>query len=383
MRRVLTITVTATALALCGASVAGASATWTIQPTPAVTDSGLQAVSCTSAASCTAVGRVGVSAQSALAEYWNGSSWAVQPTPSPSGAADSQLYAVSCTSASSCMGVGWYDDSSGTALTLAEHWNGSSWAVQATPSPSGASISELDGVRCTSPASCTAVGWYHDSAGHDMTLAEYWNGTSWAVQATPDPSATNNALYAVSCRLAIRCTAVGYYVRPHGGEQTLAERWNGTRWAVQPTNSPAGARLSYLDGISCATTTSCTAVGATDGSGSATSVPLAEYWNGSSWAVQAVPRPGIAPYSYLAGVSCVTTANCTAAGTSMSGSLQSPTALAEHWNGTTWALQATARPAVNKTLDAVSCDRSGGCTAVGYYNATPTRQTIQALAERR
>lgn len=43
-----------------------------------------------------------------LAEHWNGSTWTIQPTPTPSGPIDDStgLHAVSCTSVNRCTAVG-------------------------------------------------------------------------------------------------------------------------------------------------------------------------------------------------------------------------------------------------------------------------------------
>jgi hypothetical protein len=173
---------------------------------------------------------------------------------------------VSCTAATACTAVGDYLNSSNTDLTLAERWNGSSWAIQPTPNPAGAEGSVLSGVSCTAATACTAVGYYDNSSFGNpaLTLAERWNGSSWTIQPTPNPAgATQSVLSGVSCTAATSCTAVGYYATSSGGDDlTLAEHWNGTRWAIQPTPTPAGARLSYLNGVSCTAATTCTAVGA-------------------------------------------------------------------------------------------------------------------------
>ena len=69
-----------------------------------------------------------------------------------------------------------------------ELWNGTSWKLQSTPSPAGAKDAELNGVWCASASACTAVGDYYTSVTR-TTLAERWNGTSWAIQGTPTPAA--------------------------------------------------------------------------------------------------------------------------------------------------------------------------------------------------
>jgi hypothetical protein len=57
-------------------------------------------------------------------------------------------------------------------LTLALYWNGSTWAIQDTPSPvlNSRDLS-LSGVSCALPSSCTTVGYYRTS-GAEFTLAE-------------------------------------------------------------------------------------------------------------------------------------------------------------------------------------------------------------------
>jgi hypothetical protein len=41
-------------------------------------------------------------------------------------------------------------------------------------------------VSCTSEAACTAVGsWIKPGTGKGVTLAEIWDGTAWAIQPTP------------------------------------------------------------------------------------------------------------------------------------------------------------------------------------------------------
>jgi hypothetical protein len=37
-------------------------------------------------------------------------------------------------------------------------------------------------VSCTSATACTGVGWYDSSADTVMTLAEIWNGKKWAIK---------------------------------------------------------------------------------------------------------------------------------------------------------------------------------------------------------
>lgn len=276
----------------------------------------LLGVSCSSATSCTAVGTSTTSSGMGvtLAEHWNGTRWSVQPTPNPAPGIQAAFDGVSCPSATACTAVGSYinNTQTGGVGTLAEAWNGTRWAIQPTPNPTGATQSRLQGVSCPSATSCTAVG-SHFASGlgkPTLTLAEHWNGTRWAVQPTPNPTGTTlTLLNGVSCSSATACTAVGWYGGRQGSEFSVAERWNGTSWAVQPTPNPTGAADTILEAISCPAATACTAVGF---SGSA--VPLAEYWNGTAWVIQNTSTPVHARYSELSGVSCVAATTCTATG---------------------------------------------------------------------
>jgi hypothetical protein len=88
-------------------------------------------------------------------------------------------------------------------------------------------------------------------------LAERWNGNTWSIQNTPDPTNANVELWGVSCASATACTAVGFV---NGGGATLAEAWSGTGWSIQSTQNP-GLDSSYLLGVSCTAASGCSAVG--------------------------------------------------------------------------------------------------------------------------
>ena len=135
-------------------------------------------MSCSAANACTAVGDYGASGRVlTLAERWNGTSWAVQTTPDRIAAPDSYLSSISCTSATSCTATGSATQKSGTVKlsTLAEHWNGTSWHLAAPGAPFGATHSDLTGVSCQSASACMGVGWYYDGSGNEFPLvAQYY-----------------------------------------------------------------------------------------------------------------------------------------------------------------------------------------------------------------
>jgi hypothetical protein len=193
-------------------------------------------------------------------------------------------------------------------------WNGATWTVQTTPNPSGAAYLELDAVSCSSATACTAVGESDTSPGGDESLAEAWNGTSWTVETTPNPpAAAASYLDAVSCISTTACTAVGSYYNSSNTEVTLADVWNGVSWTVQTTPTPEGSIGSNLYGVSCGSPSACSAVGAYYNS-FGSQLTLAEAWNGTSWTLLTTPKPSGAVESELVAVSCNSATTCTAFG---------------------------------------------------------------------
>jgi hypothetical protein len=57
------------------------------------------------------------------------------------------------------------------------------------------------------------------------------------------------------------CTAVGTHGDGSGSHATLAECWDGSRWTIQTTADPTGARSSLLSGVSCSASAACAGVG--------------------------------------------------------------------------------------------------------------------------
>ena len=103
-------------------------------------------------------------------------------------------------------------------------WNGTSWSIETTPNPSGTQASTLEGVSCTSSTKCIAVGGSEDSSGNITTLVEKRKGTRWSIETTPNPSGSEDTLLkSVACTSTSSCTAVGEYTTISSVEVTLVE----------------------------------------------------------------------------------------------------------------------------------------------------------------
>src|SRR5205085_3758498 len=139
------------------------------------------------------------------------------------------------------------------------------------------------------------------------------------------------------------CTAVGNVLNSSNQHVTLAERWNGRAWEVQPTPNPGVATQSFLTAVSCASTTVCVAVGY-GVTGAGQKMTLAELRTGNEWQIRSTPNAVDQPDNVLSSVSCSSAVSCTAVGKSTSNF--SSSALIEHWDGVSWQIQLAASPAV-------------------------------------
>lgn len=232
----------------------------------------------------------------------------------------------------------------------------------------------LAGVSCSSATACMAVGGTLSPYARGRSLAARWNGHRWSIQPTPNPRRTpNSSLVGVSCPLAAACMAVGETNSSNGREYVpFTERWDGHRWSIEPIPHH---NQWYLYGVSCTSAANCFAVGIRGGH---QPMALAERWDGRRWSVQRTADPG-GHSGWLYGVSCSATAACMAVG------LVGKRTLAERWNGSRWSVQSTPNPAQahGSSLQAVSCSAPTACTAVGYED-TGSRPLFTAvpLAER-
>lgn len=381
MRRGLAV-LAAVGLIAAWPGVAQAATPWTYEavPLPAgVAHGTLLDVSCAGAASCMAVGFTVGSTSVPLVEYWDGINWTITSTVRPADAVgEYNLFGVSCPAPGNCTGVGWYTVKSGDERPVAEHWDGTNWTIQPMPVPAGSMTILLNGVSCAAADDCMAVGSASRSSVA-YTLVEHWDGSNWTIEPTPNGSQGSSLLTGVSCAAPDSCMAIG-----RASPGPLAEYWDGTSWTVQPfVGHPGG-----LSGISCPAVNDCIAVGS--GSRGGVPAPLAVHWDGTNWTVQKVPvYPGTpdAANNWLTGVSCTTTSSCTAVGgdyRSKSGSPGEPiklSALSYRWTGSRWIGQATAQPPGRRDLNAVSCTTPTTCTAVGSTVMRPRHSYNQPIAE--
>jgi hypothetical protein len=184
--------------------------------------------------------------------------WTIVASPNAVGSLDTdQLYATTCASSTECWAVGQYLAGTAIEQTLIQATGGGSWTTVGSPNVNdgGTQSNSLYGVTCASPTECWAVG-EHGTSPDQQTLVEEWTGGSWVVVDSPSTSATqNNLLFGVACATPTMCWADGSYQSSSGVYQTLVELWDGTSWAIVASPDTASTQYNELIGVTCASST--------------------------------------------------------------------------------------------------------------------------------
>jgi hypothetical protein len=369
------------------------------------TSSGLNALSCTSARSCWAVGEAtGTSGDLNESLHWNGRKWSTVAVPDLSSGADifNDLTGVSCTADANCWAVGLYENGADLNETL--HWNGRKWLTVPVPEAGGTasrSFSELAADFCVAATDCWTVGYAQKSGGPEVNQIVQWAGKKWAVPSAPAvpsvmlesvaalskgyawavgsviehwngrtwslvPGARTKCavfLEGVAARSASLAWAVGYCGKA-GSHRPIIERWNGHHWSVQPSPVTPASAVSQLNGVTDTSPSSAWAVGAYKSKGR--TIPLIERWNGHTWKSQASPEPspqGVALY----GVTALSTTTAWAVGYVLGSSPTEALSLAERWTGHGWHIQPTVSPGDENALVGVTALTGTQAWAAGGY----------------
>jgi hypothetical protein len=194
-------------------------------------------------------------AVSTLVEHWDGSKWSVVTTPNgnPTG---SPLSAISATSPNDIWVVGDRVAPNLPVKTLTMHFNGTSWAVVPSPNPNTNSTFDqnvLTSVKAIAPNDVIAVGFTLDFANQRrLVLVEHWDGTKWSIVKAPNESTSVgafNTLAGISGRSASDLYAVGYFAdsATAGQHELLVEHFDGSAWTIVPP--PLKGVAQHLNGV--------------------------------------------------------------------------------------------------------------------------------------
>jgi hypothetical protein len=261
--------------------------------------------------------------------HWDGVVWSKVLSPDVPGEAVNELQSVAARSANEVWAVGWHRAGGiETMGTLVERWDGTSWAIVPSPNP-GPTGNSLQAVAVVGDTEAWAVGSMYDVSVIGRPLSIHWDGSQWTAVDVPVPSFCTERTYLtdVAARRAKLVLATGYCTTP-AGEQGFILRWNGRKWSVVagPDQIPV---QSNLEGITFVSGTEAWAVGR-----SASQAPLIVHWDGTAWST--VPPPADAgPEASLVSIAAN---RIKAWAVGLGQSSQPPFAgrLTARWDGTQW-----------------------------------------------
>ena len=143
-----------------------------------------------------AVGFSGSNNIETSAMHWDGTNWKRVATPNV-GEGTNKLNAVLALAPNDAWAVGFSTPvappKQAATLTLIEHFDGTSWAVVPSPNVGRNSVNQsnrLLGLTANSANDIWAFGSYFapDGSGHQMTLLLHWDGISWTIASSPSPT---------------------------------------------------------------------------------------------------------------------------------------------------------------------------------------------------
>lgn len=283
--------------------------------------------------------------------------WSAPLTTLPPGGGFSSL---SCLSDTFCVASGGGTDGGGTATTtgsgVTQSWDGAAWSDPSVyfPAPAAGPVAApvLPVVVCTSGPLCVIV----DGSDHVST----GDGTTWSTPAPlgPAPALPTNPsdpgtghpgsrTAAVSCPTPFLCAVVdntGHTFTMQNGRWLPAQAFGGPQ-ALAPSAGTVSLYQSGRVGVSCPTTTSCTAVVGSS----------VLDWNGDTWSEEAAPwTASLAPGAAVpVAISCPTTSLC---------AVVNGDDIVVRGADHTWTSRQTLDP--GRQLDAVSCPSASFCVAV-------------------
>ena len=349
------------------------------------------AVSAVMAASPPALARPAVAAAASPAA--GPLAWTAVSLPNPPGAVSNsfQPVALSCSSATDCVGGGGYVASGinrpAALLTL----TGTSWTAAQAPLPADAvtegGSATVGSVSCPSATVCFAGGNYRQTPGDQEGMLLSLAGGAWSAvtaplpaNATPNPDVT---LGGMSCPSTTQCTAVGQYGDTAGDQFGLILRLSHGTWTPAAAPVPAGsAAVGSLDAVSCPSTARCFAGGSQQAEGTSAQEPVLLTWSKHTWRVVHIALPANAaadPLATIAAVSCATAKRCIAAGFYVDSAGNEQGVLLS-WSGSKWTSQEAPLPADAATqpeveLNAASCPTGSSCIVGGTY-ATASNSAV-------
>jgi hypothetical protein len=294
---------------------------------------------------------------STLAEHWDGHVWRLSPVVNPA-PGPNVLTAVAGSSSTDVWAVGYRFDAFNNGRTLVEHWNGTGWAIVPSPNVGGSGF--LFAVSVLGPDDAFAVGTFDSSPnGFPTTLVEHWDGFTWTIQPSPNTLSFINQFQGVVALSTSDVWAVGFGADTESSfQEALVAHYDGTTWTRVAT---PGASYKELMAVTATSSHDVWAVGTQLPNPFGRADGLVEHWDGTAWSVVASPPVD----ATLTGVATASHTDAWAVGWSVVGTGPTRRSVAEHWDGSSWTSVPAPFGLTDNALFGAGETRAGKVWAVG------------------
>jgi len=223
-----------------------------------------------------------------LIVHWDGTSWSEVPSPSPSRRAN-QLFGVASAGGNAwAVGTRSQNQVPFFSRTLILRWDGSDWAVAPTPNLGGrAGEDALAAVSGAGASTSWAAGLSGDPTDQGLLLR--WNGASWTAMHDLPMLGVRSTFAGIDVPVPRRILAVGT-LDDGNGQRMFSLRSVPGGWDVAEPPDPPGLS-GTLHGVAWDSKSTAWAVGQADNSSDADSATLVERWNGAAWDIATSPDP--------------------------------------------------------------------------------------------
>ena len=305
-----------------------------------------------------------------LAEHFDGSRWAIVTVPTP-GAGAAYLRAVGGVSGTDVWAAGYQTTQSGAQQSLIEHYDGVAWTIIPSANPASLAV-YLSSIVAPAANDVWAAGHYLDNTGVYRTLAERWDGVSWTIVTTPNVGNGDNAVNGLATTAANNVWAVGYSSSAPGGSTTsLILHFDGTIWSVVPTPS-LGLTSSLSSVVALLDGTVWAAGFYYDGTQTRT---LLLRWDGSSFIAvpgEDYPNEG----NVLNGIAVSASGDIWAAGYHYPSGTSDYQGLIEHYDGQQWSRVSRVQGTSYTYLAGITAQPGGAGWAVGNTLTTTIAESV-------
>jgi hypothetical protein len=189
-----------------------------------------------------------------LFEHYDGTQWTANTMVS----GDAFLFGASADATNDAWAVGFKGPENDNSLALVMHYDGKNWKEMSAPSV-GSGANQLNGVLALAPNDVWAVGFSTPEAPPKevatLNLIEHYDGTSWSIVPSPNVGPNSiyqsNRLFGLTANSPTDIWAFGSYFAASGSgwQMTLLMHWDGTSWTIQPSPNPTKKSADFISDL--------------------------------------------------------------------------------------------------------------------------------------